>query len=745
MPQAEQMLRLFPCSRKSFAWWRPDTLQQDERGKLTPKYVTERRAVTAADWQEHLAGRCAVVLPLGCDDGTAQVTIIDVDQYDLDLPALMKKVKLSGLPLYVGLSKSGGPHITTFHDVPITIEDSARLAQELARRLGLSKYEVFPRPQAGTLGLDVNMPYFGGERGYLRLNLEQIPLDEFLTTVVKLTAEQRAELLKTASSDDGDGSNFANMMLERYRQQIATEMLGGRNHLINKAAWYLATMAARGWIGEDRIEDELMAATEAAGWDNERHTRDTVRRAIKAGLEEPHEDLRKYYVTNTTAVMDLNRDYALVLAGDKAVVLNEEGRGFRLLAVSAFSQWLSNRFVTFEDDKGEDKCVPLAKYWLNHSRRRQYSGLIFKPNQDVPGAYNLWQGFAVKPVQGDCSRLLVHLRDNVCQGNAALYQWVMAWWADIIQRPTEKCGTSLALRGKPGVGKTIVGKYFGSLLGPHYVLAPEPRYVIGRFNSHLAACLLLHAEEGFWAGDKTAEGKIKDMITGTSHWLEYKGKEAIWIDNYMRLFVTSNENWVVPATLGERRFGVLDVGEAHREDHPYFAAIDYEMRHGGSEALLYHLLHKVDCSAVNLRQIPQTVALLQQKVASMTPEQMWWLDVLTRGVLPGDYDGDGTSLRKAMYEHYIARAKDRGVARRVSDSMLGMLLKTFAPPTQEVRATIGDRRERARVFPPLSECRKKFAELLQAKRMIEELNWEEGEWTADEVPGAEGRPGDPGF
>jgi hypothetical protein len=42
----------------------------------------------------------------------------------------------------------------------------------------------------------------------------------------------------------------------------------------------------------------------------------------------------------------------------------------------------------------------------------------------------------------------------------------------------------------------------------------DPRYITGRFNSHLVKCLLLHCDEGFWAGDKAAEGKLKDLITG---------------------------------------------------------------------------------------------------------------------------------------------------------------------------------------------------------------------------------------
>ena len=39
-----------------------------------------------------------MVVPLRCDDDTTQVTLIDVDRYDVDLASLVKKIKLFGLP-----------------------------------------------------------------------------------------------------------------------------------------------------------------------------------------------------------------------------------------------------------------------------------------------------------------------------------------------------------------------------------------------------------------------------------------------------------------------------------------------------------------------------------------------------------------------------------------------------------------------------------------------------------------------
>ena len=210
---------------------------------------------------------------------------------------------------------------------------------------------------------------------------------------------------------------------------------------------------------------------------------------------------------------------------------------------------------------------------------------------------------------------------------------MIGWWAQIFQQPTVKMETAQVLRGVMGSGKTIIGQIMGSLLAEHYLAVASPRYITGQFNSHMASLLVLHADEAFWAGDKKSEGTLKDLVTGLWHMLEFKNVDAIRVKNYVRLFVCGNPNWLIPAGFKERRWAVFDMGEAHVQDHAYFAAITQEMDNGGREALLYHLLN-FDLSKVTLRVIPKTAALLDQQIESMTPEQACWLDTLTRGMLP---------------------------------------------------------------------------------------------------------------
>jgi hypothetical protein len=244
-------------------------------------------------------------------------------------------------------------------------------------------------------------------------------------------------------------------------------------------------------------------------------------------------------------------------------------------------------------------------------------------------------------------------------------------------------------------------------------LVTQPEHVSGRFNEHLVALLLLHSDEGFWAGDHRAEGVIKSMITAETMAIEGKFKGIVSVDNYVRLLVTGNPDWLVPAGLEERRFAVLDVGDAHRGDHAYFGAIEKQMNEGGREALLDHLLG-FDLSSVNLRQIPKTAALLDQKIASLSPEMSWLLDFLRAGQLPwGENGGDYRQCKaELIFDSYIEHAKRQGVNRRAIETTLGMYLRKVFPtiPSPLPKVTIGGKRVPMYRFPPLAECRRRFAE-----------------------------------
>jgi hypothetical protein len=131
------------------------------------------------------------------------------------------------------------------------------------------------------------------------------------------------------------------------------------------------------------------------------------------------------------------------------------------------------------------------------------------------------------------------------------------------------------------------------------------------------------------------------MITEPNIMIERKGIDPVNVKNYMRLLLTSNSEWVVPASNRSRRWYVLDVKKRHGGNAPFFAAIGAEMNGGGPAALFGHLL-KRDLTGIDLRRIPRTTALEDQRRASWESTVRFWYECLEDGQI-GHHVGPWTA------------------------------------------------------------------------------------------------------
>jgi hypothetical protein len=94
--------------------------------------------------------------------------------------------------------------------------------------------------------------------------------------------------------------------------------------------------------------------------------------------------------------------------------------------------------------------------------------------------------------------------------------------------------------------------------------------------------------------------------------------------------MASNSDWVVPASHDERRYFVLDVSDKRIGDRQYFNELAEQMQDGGLAAMIHELLQR-DISKFEVRDIPHTEALAEQKALSLDSLDKWWLAVLERG------------------------------------------------------------------------------------------------------------------
>jgi hypothetical protein len=168
------------------------------------------------------------------------------------------------------------------------------------------------------------------------------------------------------------------------------------------------------------------------------------------------------------------------------------------------------------------------------------------------------------------------------------------------------------------------------ITGQHGMRISNSDHLVGKFNQHLRDCVFLFADEAFFAGDKKHVGVLKSLVTEETLTVEGKGSNIVQAPNYLHVVMASNETWVIPAELNDRRFFVLACGDEHRGDRAYWDALYNELENGGYDAMLYELLN-MDISNFDVRSVPQTKGLQEQKQQTLELDYRWWQDILYRG------------------------------------------------------------------------------------------------------------------
>ena len=412
-------------------------------------------------------------------------------------------------------------------------------------------------------------------------------------------------------------------------------------------------------------------------------------------------------------VRELNGRHAVLLQeGGKTKVLSWERSEIdysREVPVLQSFDDFRNRYMNRMLNVGtaaEPKWKPWGKVWLEHPQRREYLALRFLPGQPevVDGYYNMWRGFAVEPKPGDWGLMQDHIRTVLANGDVTSADYILKWAAWAVQHPDLPAEAALVFKGGKGTGKGIFARAIKRLFGQHGLQITSPMQLTGRFNAHLRDCCLLFADEAILPDDKKAENVLKSLITEPEIPIEGKGVNVVQARNHLHVIMASNDDWVVPAGVDERRFAVFEVSREFQQDNSYFEALAAQMRNGGMEAMLHDLL-AVDLDGWHPRQeIPQTEALKAQKIHGLDEGAITIMHILEEGFIPGE---PIDSRANTAYSH----VKDS--ANGLMDQLRAINPKLSRYNDHKLGAILADagckrikgRRGRGWLFPPLMEMR----------------------------------------
>jgi hypothetical protein len=245
---------------------------------------------------------------------------------------------------------------------------------------------------------------------------------------------------------------------------------------------------------------------------------------------------------------------------------------------------------------------------------------------------------------------------------------------------------------------------------------------VGEFNSHLSGKVVVFADEAVWGGNKQQVGALRRLVTERTITVRALYRDAHAQPNCVHLFMATNEDWMWPTALRERRGFILDVPRKEFTLDPnYFEEIHQEWQSGGAEAFLALCLNR-ELASLFLK-IPATAALLEQQKLSMDSMTAWWLSVLMEGTVGRQAEWPEFVDSMTMYDAYVDAS--RSDPHKGNSITLGQKLKALLPGTARTERRYVDvnisrgfgppvlqrQQRRGWVMPTLAECRKKFDEV----------------------------------
>jgi hypothetical protein len=327
--------------------------------------------------------------------------------------------------------------------------------------------------------------------------------------------------------------------------------------------------------------------------------------------------------------------------------------------------------------KGYAIWKDLGTAWLENPRRRTYDRIALLPNETAPpNVYNLWRGWGEEPKAGGWPTIKAHLLEVICAGNQAHFNYLEGWLAVCVQHPEQQAGVAVVLRGLKEAGKGTLGQILLRIFRNHALHISHGRHLTGHFNAHLVDVLFLFVDEAFWGGDKQGEGVLKALITEPSIMIEPKGIDPFAMPNRLKLLIASNNDWVVPATADERRYFVLDVSEHRRRNRAYFKALYAAIEGDELPAFLHHLL-SYDLARFEVRDVPHTDGLNEQKLLGADSVTKFWHDCLREGAIVGTGESDWPEsvVTQVLHACYVEHARDHGERHPASDWQMAQKLQ----------------------------------------------------------------------
>ncbi|MES2501005.1 MAG: primase-helicase family protein [Pseudomonadota bacterium] len=417
----------------------------------------------------------------------------------------------------------------------------------------------------------------------------------------------------------------------------------------------------------------------------------------------------------TDALTALQDRFALISLGGKVGIIDKhklnsthaDGTASRLVVMTRNDggllvlRFLSKEFPHVDAQK-------MLMSFFRDKNTTLYDGVEFDPRTTTPNVLNLWVGQTINPIEGTWPLIHSLLREVLCGGREAEFQYLLKYIAHALQRPWEKPGVMIILLGGQGVGKGTLARVLQRIWSATFLQVNRIDQIVGDFNGSLERAYTVFLDEALFVGDRKHSDALKSLVTEPTISVNEKHQPARQITSYHRFFSATNAEHFKATDRDDRRDFVLRVSEHRKGDHSFWNALNAEIEGLGVEAFAHYLLN-LDLSNFNVRAKPNTRELTEQKLQSLEKFPRWWFDCLSQGTIPNFNDEWPVFISSAsLLSLFKESDKSSRVYKQLIDRDLVTFMGKICPSAKREQGKEGLQRRRGYMLPTISEARTDF-------------------------------------
>lgn len=377
----------------------------------------------------------------------------------------------------------------------------------------------------------------------------------------------------------------------------------------------------------------------------------SYKQLLKWNMEDfpPKNKYKKWY---TDGILMENMNLECMYYTETGDILYYNNNNYRQNTTGIARQFYMKYSFEITTDKKSKKINPFD-VWLESEDRKDVDKIVFNPlNNHRINEFNIWKGFDIKNTNeydlDNISDWLNHIKHIWADDDEDTYNYILNWFAQLLQTPHKKNNICLVLHSVEGVGKSIVLDMIGKIIGDTYYFSTSNlKHIIGDYNGEAEGKILVNLNETNWGGDKKMVGSFKEFITDSTIAINKKYKNAYTINNFANTIITTNEDWIVSINRNDRRFNLRECKNV-KYDKTYYDKIAKTPLQD-----IANYLYNRDISSYDSRVFVKSELHEEQVIKNFNGVEMF-IDNLFNKEIDYSYDLEDDVLKSEIYELYKA-------------------------------------------------------------------------------------------